>query len=451
VTAESSLSIRALKSTYRSGEVSATAVARYHLMRIERLNPKLNAFIQVDHAGALTAAAQCDARIESGRLRALEGVPVAIKANIAVAGLEWSAGMAARRGVIAGSDAEVVSRLRAAGCIVLGTLNMHEAALGATTDNPWFGRTVNPHRPDRTPGGSSGGSGAAVAAALCSAALGTDTLGSIRIPAAYNGIYGLKPTPNRIPNDGLVLLARELDTIGPLARSLDDLQATFQVLAASAAPHSRLRRLLILDSFGSVTCEPAVMSAYQRALAGLAALPPTRLRLEDDPARVRLAGFMLASRELGAHLKATKADSPAALSADLAKLLEIGAARQPQAFSADLATLSRTRTRLREALGKDGLLLLPTSPQAAFAHTARPPASQADFTALASIAGLPALSIPASLDDQGLPVAVQLVGPPESELALLAAARTLDEQLQGYEPPPTIDTRADTHAHHRPF
>jgi Asp-tRNA(Asn)/Glu-tRNA(Gln) amidotransferase A subunit family amidase len=436
VTSDPGLAIRALRSAYLTGEATASAVVRSHLLRIERLNPTLHAFIEVDHAGALAAATQSDARIAAGKPRALEGVPVAVKANIAVTGLEWSAGMAARRGVIASTDAEAVARLRAAGCIVLGTLNMHEAALGATTDNPWFGRTVNPHRMDRTPGGSSGGGGAAVAAALCNTALGTDTLGSIRIPAAYNGVYGLKPTSSRIPNDGLVPLSPELDTIGPLTRSLDDLEAMLQVLAPSGDVHRPLRRLLVLDSFGSVTCEPAVISAYERALGELAALPLTRLRLGDDPARIRLAGFMVAIRELDARLRTAGTDHRSTLSEDLAKLLEIGAARQPEAFASDLAVLSRTRARLRKSLGNDGLLLMPTSPQAAFAHTARPPVSQADFTALASVAGLPAVSIPAGLDGERLPVAVQMVGPPGSESALIAAARALDQRLHGYAPPP---------------
>lgn len=428
------LSIRSLRTAYLAGEVSAVAVVRKQLMRIERLNPKLRAFIEVDQVGALAAAAQSQVRIAAGEQAALEGVPVAIKANIAVAGMQWSAGMAARRGIVARSDAQVVSRLRAAGCIVLGTLNMHEAALGATTDNPWFGRALNPHCADRTPGGSSGGSGAAVAAALCSAALGTDTLGSIRIPAAYNGVYGLKPTPKLIPNDGLVPLAPELDTIGPLARSLDDLEAMLQTLASSPPSHPPLRRMLVLDSFGSVACEPAIVSAYERAIGALPA-SPSPVRLEDDPARIRLAGFMLASRELAAYLKTTRADR-AELSLELGKLLDIGEAREAHLFSSDLAVLSRHRARLREIVGEDGLLLMPTVPQAAFAHTTRPPASQADFTALASVAGLPALSIPAGRNDDGLPVAVQLIGPPGSEWALIAAARIIDERLHGYEPPP---------------
>lgn len=312
---------------------------------------------------------------------------------------------------------------------------MHEAAFGATTDNPWFGRAHNPHRAGYTPGGSSGGSGAAVAAGLCVAALGTDTLGSIRIPAAYNGVYGLKPTHGAISTDGLVPLADDLDAIGPLARSLDDLQAVLQVLMPVTAAQPPLQRLLILDSFGDVDCEPAVVDAYQRAIAALSELPLTRLTLPHDAARVRLAGFIVAGRELMAHLRATRAPHRDNLSVELTKLLHHAEKRTAADFSSDQEVLSRTRTALRDALGKDGVLLIPTAPQTAFEHTARPPITQAAFTALANIAGVPALSIPAGRGANGLPLAVQLVGPPGSEAALIALARRLDDRLRGYAPP----------------
>lgn len=429
------LDIAGLKTAYAARELTVAAVTANHLARIERMDPSLRAFIEVDRGGALRAAAESDARIAAGALRALEGVPVAVKANIAVAGLDWNAGMEARRGTVAQTDAQSVSRLRAAGGIVLGTLNMHEAAFGATTDNPWFGRAHNPHRAGYTPGGSSGGSGAAVAAGLCVAALGTDTLGSIRIPAAYNGVYGLKPTHGAISTDGLVPLADDLDAIGPLARSLDDLQAVLQVLMPVTAAQPPLQRLLILDSFGDVDCEPAVVDAYQRAIAALSELPLTRLTLPHDAARVRLAGFIVAGRELMAHLRATRAPHRDNLSVELTKLLHHAEKRTAADFSSDQEVLSRTRTALRDALGKDGVLLIPTAPQTAFEHTARPPITQAAFTALANIAGVPALSIPAGRGANGLPLAVQLVGPPGSEAALIALARRLDDRLRGYAPP----------------
>jgi aspartyl-tRNA(Asn)/glutamyl-tRNA(Gln) amidotransferase subunit A len=178
------LGIADLRRAYAAGDTSPAAVVEHYLARIETHQPQLRCYIEVDGAGARAAAEESGRRIAQGAVRPLEGVPVAVKANIAVEGLEWNAGMEARRGIVAAEDAEAVRRLRAAGAVILGTLNMHEAALGATTDNPWFGRAMNPHRDGYTPGGSSGGSGAAVSAGLCLASLGTDTLGSVRIPAA---------------------------------------------------------------------------------------------------------------------------------------------------------------------------------------------------------------------------------------------------------------------------
>lgn len=166
-----------LHASYRAGEVLASDVVAAMLDRIAALNGDLNAFIAIDQEGVRQAAAECDRQILSAALRLLEGIPLAIKANIDVEGLATSAGIKACENCIAGTDAKAVADLRHAGAIILGTLNMEEAALGAKTDNPWFGATHNPHRIGHTPGGSSGGSGAAVAAGFCVAALGTDTLG----------------------------------------------------------------------------------------------------------------------------------------------------------------------------------------------------------------------------------------------------------------------------------
>ncbi len=153
-------------------------------------NQPLNAFVDFNRA----------ARFGEGPL---VGVTVGVKSNIAVRGLPWTAGMALHRGRIAARDAATVAALRDAGAAIIGTLNMEEAALGAKTDNPFFGATHNPHRIGFTPGGSSGGSGAAVAAGLCDLALGTDTMGSVRIPASYCGVYGFKPAQTAVSRDGL--------------------------------------------------------------------------------------------------------------------------------------------------------------------------------------------------------------------------------------------------------
>ena len=347
----------------------------------------------------------------------LSGLTAGIKDNIAVKGLPWTAGLALFRNRIATADATVVARLRAAGATILGTLNMNEAALGADTDNPWFGRTLNPHGQGRTAGGSSGGSGAAVAGGLCDFALGTDTLGSVRIPASYCGVYGLKPTNGALPDDGLEPMHRGFDVIGPLARNLNVLERVWQVLSDDDQPAAPARtgRWLTLAGLGGVTCEPAVQAAYDRlcarfSIAGEVTLPPLKA--------VRFAAFVEAARELGRHLGAARHGD--GVSAPLQWLLDYA-----DKAEADPALLADVRSTLRAALGDDGVLVLPTTPQVAFAFGGRAPSNQADFTGIANIAGLPALSLPAGSDEQSMPVGMQMIGPPGSEAMLIGLARTL--------------------------
>ncbi len=383
----------------------------------------------------------------------LSDLVIGIKSNIAVRGLPWTAGMGTRREIIAENDADVVARLRDAGAMIVGTLNMHEAALGATTDNAFYGRTHNPHRHGFTPGGSSGGSGAAVAAGLVDAALGTDTLGSIRIPAAYCGVYGLKPTLGAVSSDGLVHLGTSFDVIGPLARDLDVLERLWRALESSLppkgggtaakrqgegtergleAPSPSLPALAFpsplegegdsiftLANLAHVEIQPAVRAAYERTLARLPAA--TELTFEDTTSAIRLAALVPCIDELKAAL-GTARHGPLVsdeLKAVIAAVEQIAPAPE---------ILKRTRAALIDALGSDGILVMPTAPQVAFAHGTRAPANQADFTCLASVAGLPALSIPAGVGQDGLPVGVQLVGPAGSELRLIALARTLEEE-----------------------
>ena len=358
----------------------------------------------------------------------LSGLTVGIKANIAVAGLPWTGGMGLYRGRIAKQDADVVARLRTAGATILGTLNMHEAALGATTDNPFYGQTQNPHRISYTPGGSSGGSGAAVAAGLCDIALGTDTLGSIRIPAAYCGVYGLKPTHGVLSQDGLICLEPSFDVIGPLAASLAMVEAGWQVLGGAADTDARpLTRLLLLDELGGVAVEPAVNHGYSRAIIALD-VESQSVTLDDTPASIREAGLGSCIAWLSAEL------GEAALGDRISPALA-GTLKRADRLPPRPDVIARAKAQLVDGLGDDGLLLLPTAPQTAFAHGQRPPANQADFTALASIAGLPAISLPAGWSDDGMPVGVQLIGPAGSEAALFAVARRLDAELNAYGRP----------------
>lgn len=419
--------IATLHAAYGQGAVTARAVTAHFLDRIRRHNPQLHAFIEVDEAGALDAAAESDRRIREGALRPLEGIPVAVKSNIAVRGLSWNAGMELRRHIIAAEDAETVARLRHAGAVILGTLNMHEAALGATTANPWFGHAMNPHRPGHTPGGSSGGSGAAVAAGLCVAALGTDTLGSVRIPAAYNGVYGIKPTQGAVSDDGLVPLSTWLDCIGPLARTLDDLDRMLRVLT-DVKPAADPRRLLVLGQLEE-GCEPEIVATYERALAALP-LKPEALALPHSLAEIRFAGFVETARELTRHLGSSIETDADRISPELHFLLGVARKKESE-YPALYAVLQATRDAIRAAIGQDGILLTPTTPQAAFVHCDRPPATQASFTALANIAGLPAISVPAGVNGDGLPVAVQAIGWPGSEAALVELARQLETELGG--------------------
>jgi aspartyl-tRNA(Asn)/glutamyl-tRNA(Gln) amidotransferase subunit A len=354
----------------------------------------------------------------------LSGVTVGVKSNIAVEGLPWTGGMGHLHGNIAADDAPTVARLREAGAKILGTLNMHEAALGAVTDNAFYGRTHNPHRIGFTPGGSSGGSGAAVAASLCDLALGTDTLGSVRIPAAYCGVYGLKPTHRAIDDAGMLFLDARFDTIGPLARDLDMIERAWAVIGnvGNAAP---LTRLVTLRDLAGVECQPAVLEGYHAALAALD-LPRSAIDLPASTSALRTTALASAVRALIADLGPHRAEMSDELKATLAAVEKI-----PE----NPALLAATRAMLIKALGADGVLLMPTTPHAAFAHDTRAPITLAEFTGLANIAGLPALALPSGRDASGLPVSVQIMGPAGSEPALIALARRLDLALNAYFPP----------------
>lgn len=363
----------------------------------------------------------------------LAGLTVGVKSNIMVKGLPWTGGMGLYRDRIASRDAEVVTKLRTAGAAILGTVNMHEAALGAHTDNAFYGRTHNPHRHDYTPGGSSGGSGAAVAAGLCDLALGTDTMGSVRIPAAYCGVYGLKPTEGAVSSDGLAFLEPALDCIGPLAASLDVLEPAWPILASDPGHAVTFTRAFVLGRQGEDEVQPAVTAGFEAALRALP-LTPTTLNLPDSLTDIRMAGLVSAGQWLIADLGSEYREDNPGLSDELKFILKItaGMEQRPE-------VLARTRTTLREALGSDGVLIMPTAPQVAFPHGTRAPSNQADFTCLANVAGLPALALPSGWSEDGLPVSVQLVGPPGSEPGLIALARQLDNQLQAYRRPPNIE------------
>jgi aspartyl-tRNA(Asn)/glutamyl-tRNA(Gln) amidotransferase subunit A len=429
------MGISELRSAFARGTNSPFSYVSAMIERAERLNPRLKAFIEIDRDGALAAATESEERYKAETQRPLDGVVIGVKANIAVRGLELNAGMAARKGMIAEKDAAIVTKLRGAGAIILGTLNMHEAALGGTTDNEFFGRCLNPHGEGCTPGGSSGGSAAAVAAGLCVAALGTDTLGSIRIPASYCGIYGLKPTHGVISDEGVVPMSRSFDVVGPLARSIEDISFLANILVAPDLSTAMQRcRYLTLTDWGGVEGDKAVTESFQFALDQLAERPQA-LSLDQSCSRIRLAGLVIAARDLAIELVELGPDRCALISADVERVIDFALSRSEQDVADDEAILQAAKDQLRDAIGNNGILILPTAPQIAFAHGTRAPNNQADWTALANIAGLPAISIPIGRSPDLMPLGLQLIGPPGAEALLIAQARMISDRMKGYAPP----------------
>lgn len=356
----------------------------------------------------------------------LAGMTIGVKANIAVAGMPLHAGLGAWEGRRAERDAEVVRRLRDAGAAITGILNMEEAALGAKTDNPHFGPTHNPHRAGYSPGGSSGGSGAAVAAGLCDVALGTDTMGSIRIPAAHCGVYGFKPATDRVSQDGLEPADYALDAVGPLARDLDTLERVARVMSDIGEGAIEGTGATLADH--GVELHPEVAGAFAAACAALPR-PVAKASLSSPQSRIRYSGFIQVSKTMAEHLHGVPTSD------HLAKLLTYGPRRNMSDWAEDQQVLARTAEEIHALIERNGFLILPTVPNPPFSHSEKEPAAQADFTCLANIAGLPALSLPMGWTEDGLPLGVQIVGAAGYEAGLFALARHLDDKLRAYRAP----------------
>lgn len=362
--------------------------------------------------------------------RPLGGVRFALKENIDVVGFPTQAGL----GVApppATADAPCVARLRAAGGVLAGQTAMDEAAFGGTTDNPHYGRTPNPRRDDVTPGGSSGGSAAAVASGAVRLALGTDTLGSVRIPAAYCGIVGFKPTFGRIDVTGVVPLAPSLDHVGIMADQVETVVRAFRAIAepAAAATRDPGRRpvLGIPEGLSAVELEPAVRAAFDRSLAALSkhgfAVQPVAMR-GWVPVRARKASLLVIESEAAVIYARWLDDADAPLSDRLKTFLRFGRDCGADRLAEARLELAHVRTASDLAFAQVDLLVMPTCPQVAFPFAAKPPVNQAELTALANIAGVPAISLPVATD--GLPVGLQLVGPRGADERLLTVAAEVE-------------------------
>jgi aspartyl-tRNA(Asn)/glutamyl-tRNA(Gln) amidotransferase subunit A len=381
-----------------------------------------NAFIADD------AAMEADSGSPTGPLADLT---CGVKDNIDVAGFPTRAGLGRRDTPPAANDAACVRALRAAGARILGKLGMDEAALGATGDNPHTGRVLNPRDPSRSPGGSSSGPAAAVAAGLCDLALGTDTLGSVRIPASYCGVIGFKPTPVEDLQRGIVPLAPMLDAIGLLARDLDILRGAARALTPGRADDVFLPRGLrwgVPRQLGEIGLEPdidAAFAAWLEHARRLGVIVETIDMAEWSPMATARAGFLLAERKAARHFASALASGDPALSPALRKLLAYGRDCDADKIAAATRTAADAGDAWVGALRRFDAIALPTTPHVAFRISERAPADQAAFTAPANCAGAPAISLPAGCDRDGMPIGLQLVAAPGRDATLLAIAALL--------------------------
>ncbi len=449
------LSVRDAATALAAGDITSRALAQAYLDRIAAIDGDVNAYITVTAETALAQADESDAR--AARLGPLDGVPIALKDNIDVAGVTTTNGMGPRNHPVPATDAPVVARLRAAGAVLLGKLNMHEGALGATTDNAHHGRAQNPWARGVTPGGSSGGSGAAVAARLCAAALGTDTMGSVRLPAAYCGVAGLKPTFGLVSTRGVAPLSWRLDHVGPLCRTVADLGLMLDAMAghdpdsmesvaapdaggyAAEAPHNLTDvRVGVIANFDTVEISADVLHGFQAALARLESMGAReqRLTLPDyDPSLARRAGLLVSEAEAAVFHEPDLADHPAAFSDTFRSMLAYGRDVKGDRLVKAERTVQHAGFALRRAFDEVDVIAAPTTPQTAFPFDQPVPANQADLTAPANFAGCPAVSLPCGVSESGLPLGLQLIGPPFSERYLLGLAMAF-EAACGYHLPP---------------
>jgi len=433
-----SLGAVGLGERFEAGRLSPVDALDTSLARIRVYDPLIHALNDLDTDRARDAAAASLARWQSGDpLSPFDGVPVAVKANIAVEGLPHHAGIAAYRDEHAAKDAQVVRRLREAGLVIIGTLNMHEGALGATTDNPAFGRTENPRRTGFTPGGSSGGSAAAVAAGLVPVALGSDTMGSVRIPSAYCGCAGHKPSPGLIPLDGVRLLSGTLDHVGPHARTVADLIALTKLLAGMPEATTCALKLNeitfgLWDWGNHVEVAPEVEAGFADAVERLrragARILPVEPPLYAYGADRRL-GLLIAEREAAAIHALRLSQAPEGFSAGFRSMMAWGARQTEADYVQALQRLRNLRHAATDLFRNVDFVLAPVAPQTAFAFGAGVPANQADFTAWANFAGLPATSVPTGLSEAGLPLALQIMGPAGLDQETLVAAREIETVL----------------------
>jgi aspartyl-tRNA(Asn)/glutamyl-tRNA(Gln) amidotransferase subunit A len=449
------LTIATAGAAFRQGELSPVELTDRLLATIEQGNPILNAYLTVTAESArIQARAAAEALAHGQDQGPLLGIPLALKDLFDVAGVRTTAGSPILSTNVPQADSAVAERLRAAGAVLLGKTHLHEWALGVTSINPHFGPCHNPWRTDHIAGGSSGGSAAAVAAGLCLGAFGSDTGGSIRIPAALCGVVGLKPTRGRVSLRGVIPLSWSLDHVGPLARTVRDVALLLQAVAGydPADPTSvdvpvddyvsglgrnvAGMRVLVPTNFFFERSSPEVAALVQDALDALAALgchliPVELPGIEDlGPASTRM-NVSDAAAYHAQHL----AERPADIGADVLARLRGGEATTGPDYARARQLQRIWRRTLATLLSGDTLLATPTTAIPAFPIAGADSVATAGrltaFTAPFNLTGLPAISVPCGFTPSGLPVGLQLVGRPWTETLVLAVADAY-EQATGW-------------------
>ncbi|MEZ5461052.1 amidase [Dokdonella sp.] len=443
-----------------SGRLAPSRLCAVYEEAIADLNEALNAFVALDKTAARDAAASDQRRNGKTIIGRLDGVAVAIKDNIDVAGLPTALGLAGRAARIAESDATVVARLRSAGAIILGKTAVDEGALGTTGTTANTGATRNPHHPEFIAGGSSAGSAAAVAAGLCSFAIGTDTLGSVRIPASHCGVFGLRPTVGEISTAGMIPAARRLDSVGILARSVQDLAVVLQVLDAYDVEDVRSRRRRValsppdwepgrlrsgfLPNLASLGVSPEVCSLFARATDALGLELGERMDADFsdyDFARVRRAALLIMESELACELESDLDDGAHPVSARLRDMLGFARHKSAVHYAAADRMLDGAVLKARQLFGQIDVLVLPTVSQGPYRIGETERANDADLCSFASVAGCPAISLPMGKLESGLPVGLQLVGAPGSDLRLIELAEVCASTLDATPDYPVLPPR----------
>jgi aspartyl-tRNA(Asn)/glutamyl-tRNA(Gln) amidotransferase subunit A len=480
-----SLSISRLAPLLARGEVSPLEVTEAFLKRIAAQDGALKAYITVDEAGARAQAKEAEASLKRGAATPLTGIPLALKDVLATRGLKTTCGSRILENFRPPFDATVCARLRAAGAVFLGKANMDEFAMGSSTENSAFGPTHNPWNRECIPGGSSGGSAAAVAADLCAAALGSDTGGSIRQPASLCGVVGLKPTYGRVSRYGLVAYASSLDQIGPLTKEVRDAALLLNCIAgpdprdSTCVPAAAEDYLLGLEQgvrglkigvpreFFGAGLDREVDAAIQAALKTLAGLGAEILEVSLPHTEYAVATYYVVAVAEAASNLARYDGVKYGFRAEGQNLMEMYAHTRSRGFGAEVRRrimlgtyalsagyydayykkASQVRALIRrdfdEALGQCDLLATPVSPTPAFRlgeKLADPLTMYLSdiFTISANLAGIPGLSVPCGFSRAGLPIGLQLLGPPFGEAALLKAAYALEQATDFHKRKPPV-------------